>query len=95
MELSTQFWSRYQAERMISSGLNRKGNGVEPRYLERIFGMFQRLHKQEVFAGSGVGLAIWKKVLERHGSNISVESQLGEGSSFHFSLTDTETKLRT
>jgi signal transduction histidine kinase len=62
------------------------GLGIDSQYFERIFGMFQRLHKREEFAGTGIGLAICKKIVERHGGSISVESQLGQGSTFSFAL---------
>jgi PAS domain S-box-containing protein len=62
------------------------GLGIDSQYFEKIFGMFQRLHKREEFDGTGIGLAICKKIVERHGSSISVESHLGQGSTFSFSL---------
>jgi PAS domain S-box-containing protein len=66
------------------------GLGIDSQYFGRIFGMFQRLHKRGEFAGTGIGLAICKKIVERHGGSISVESQPGQGSTFRFVLAGSE-----
>ena len=77
---SKEFQDRWELE------VEDNGIGFDPTYSTQIFEMFKRLHTNQEYAGTGIGLAICKKIVEQHKGKIWAESQLGEGSIFHFTL---------
>ena len=68
------------------------GIGIEPRFYDRIFEVFRRLHTRKDYAGSGIGLAICRRIVDRHSGRIWVESELGKGASFRVTLRPAETR---
>jgi PAS domain S-box-containing protein len=66
------------------------GIGIHPQYTERVFVIFQRLHSRDDYPGNGIGLAISRKIIERHGGHIWVDSEPGKGATFYFTLTPVE-----
>ncbi len=84
--------SRFENERYVFS-IKDNGIGIQPEYFERIFQIYQRLHTRDEYRGTGLGLAICKRIVERHKGKIWLTSELGQGTTFYFSLQEANDSL--
>jgi signal transduction histidine kinase len=81
-----------QSREMYQLIVEDNGIGFDEKYLEKIFGVFQRLHGRKEYDGTGIGLSICRKIVERHGGSVTAESSPGEGASFIVTLPVYQTK---
>lgn len=84
--------SASETDGCVEVSVTDRGMGIDPQYAEKVFLMFHRVHAKSQFEGSGVGLAIVKKIVERHGGTVGVRSSLGSGATFWFTLPKAERK---
>jgi len=78
--------SAHKDEKEWKFAVTDNGIGIDPEYQKQIFEVFKRLHTREEYPGSGIGLSVSQKIIRRHGGNIWVESELGKGSTFYFTI---------